>query len=153
MMNEDLIKKLIILIEPIVTKLNYELYHLEFVKESGENYLRVYIDNEAGVKLDDCEKVSRAVSEMLDEVDPIEKSYYLEVSSPGIERELHNDKHFERYLNSYVTIKLSSIFNGSRKYEGKLIGFDSACIKIEDAGKEIDIPREKLHKVKLKVEF
>lgn len=152
-MKEDLIRQLITLIEPIVIKLNYELYHLEFVKEGGENYLRIYIDNENGITLEDCEKVSRTISDMLDEADPIEEGYYLEVSSPGIDRELHNDKHFERYINSDVDIKLSSLFNGSKKYEGTLIGFDSAFIKIECEGKEIAIPREKINKVKLKVEF
>ncbi len=152
-MKENLIKQLITLIEPIVTKLNYELYHLEFVKEGGENYLRIYIDDEKGIGLDDCEKVSRTISDMLDEVDPIEESYYLEVSSPGIDRELHNDKHFERYINSEVEIKLSSLFNGSKKYEGVLIGFNNDSINIENDGKQIDIPREKINKVKLKVEF
>lgn len=152
-MKENLIKQLITLIEPIVTKLNYELYHLEFVKEGGENYLRIYIDNEKGIALDDCEKVSRTISAMLDEVDPIEESYYLEVSSPGMDRELHNDRHLERYINSEVEIKLSSLFDGSKKYEGVLTGFDNDHISIEKDGKQIDIPREKINKVKLKVEF
>ncbi|KAJ51563.1 ribosome maturation factor RimP [Clostridium tetanomorphum] len=153
MNKENLIKELNTLIEPIVNKLNYELYHLEFVKESGENYLRIYIDTEKGIGLEDCEKVSRTISDMLDEVDPIEESYYLEVSSPGIDRELYNDKHLEKNLNSEVSIKLSSLLNGNKKYEGTLKYFDSACIKIESEGKEIVIPREKIQKIKLKVEF
>lgn len=153
MQDTFLMDKLTQLIEPVVLSLEYELYHIEYVKEQGDNYLRVYIDKPEGVSLEDCEKVSRKVSDLLDEVDPITDSYYLEVSSPGIERVLFNEKHFQKYLNNNVIIKLSKSFNGSKKYEGKLLSFDENIISIECENSNISIPRDKINKIILKGEF
>lgn len=153
MNNNALLEKLDTLINPIVTGLEYELYHIEYVKEQGENYLRVYIDKESGISLEDCEKVSRRISEMLDEKDPIEDSYYLEVSSPGIERILYTDEHLSKYTNENVFVKLSKLFNGSKKIEGKLVGFDNEFIKINVNEEEVTIPKEKIKRIILKGEF
>lgn len=153
-MKEDtIIARLFELISPVVEKSNYELYHLELVKENGEKYLRIYIDTTDGISLEDCEKVSRAVSELLDVEDPISDAYYLEVSSPGIERVLYTDKHFEKYVGSEVVFKLKKLFNGSKKYEGRLIAFTDEAISVEADGKEIAIPREYIDFVRLKGEF
>ena len=116
MKNNMLIERLKGLIAPIVNEKGLELYHLEYVKENGENYLRIFIDNTSGISLQDCENVSRAVSDLLDTEDPIEDAYYLEVSSPGIDRALYTEEHLKRYTNSTVIIKLSSLLNGKKIY-------------------------------------
>ncbi|MCY6958257.1 ribosome maturation factor RimP [Clostridium brassicae] len=148
-----LLDKLNGLITPIVEQLGYELYHIEYVKEQGENYLRVYIDKEEGISLEDCEKVSRRLSDMLDEEDPIVDGYYLEVSSPGIERILYTDKHLNRYINNTIMIKLSKLFDGSKKYEGNLVSFDNEIVQIEAEGKLISVPRDRIKRIILKGEF
>lgn len=153
MKNNVLIEKLTQLIEPIVLGLNYELYYLEYIKEQNENYLRVYIERPEGISLEDCEKISRKVSDMLDEVDPIEDTYYLEVSSPGIERVLHNDKHLERYINNDIIIKLSKLVNGKRTHEGKLLTFDDKVVTIEIDNSTLSIEKDKVKKIILKGEF
>ncbi|SHH42648.1 ribosome maturation factor RimP [Clostridium collagenovorans DSM 3089] len=152
-MKEALVCKVVEIVEPIVTNLGYELYHVEFVKEGGEDYLRIYIDNEEGIKLDDCVKVNKAVGEILDIEDPIPDFYYLEISSPGMERELHTDKHLQRYIDYSVSIKLKSLINGKKKLEGTLKSFDSLNLVILNEEGEIVVPREKVLIIKLKGEF
>lgn len=141
MENSILINKLIDLIKPVVLTLGYEFYYIEFVNEEGENYLRVYIDNEKGISLEDCEKVSRKVSELLDEVDPIDCGYYLEVSSPGIFRTLFTDEHLNKYIESNVAINLNELFKGKRKLTGQLISFDKNNIVINNESENITLPR------------
>lgn len=153
MNKEALVEKLLDLVQPIVKETNYELYHLEYVKESGENYLRIYIDSPNGITLDDCEKVSRAVSDMLDIADPIPESYYLEVSSPGIDRILYNDIHLNRYIGNNVTIKLSKLFNGKKLYEGSLLDFNPDYITINFEGNSLDVPRQLIKVISLKGEL
>ncbi|MBU5482782.1 ribosome maturation factor RimP [Clostridium sp. MSJ-11] len=141
------------LIHPIVDRLGYELYYLEYIKENRENYLRVYIDKDEGITLEDCEKVSREISEMMDIEDPISEGYYLELSSPGIERELHNDNHLNKYIDYEVSVKLKSLFNGSKKFDGVLKEFDKDTISIQLEDNLLAIPREKIKTINLKVEF
>lgn len=149
-----MIEKLMELIKPIVENLGYEFYHIELVKENGERYLRIYIDKENGISLDDCEKVSRAVSDLLDDKDPIPYSYYLEVSSPGINRTLYTDEHLKKYVGSMVDIKLKSSLNKVTNYSGKLSGSNEEIIAIIVLdNKEIKIPRKKIKKICLSGEF
>jgi ribosome maturation factor RimP len=150
MKNDTLLQKLRVIIQPIVERNNCELYHLEYVKEGGENFLRIYIDNSNGISLENCEKVSRATSEILDVEDPITDSYYLEVSSPGIERILYNDSHLEKYIGHNVLVNLSSLYDGKKKFEGNLLGFSDVQIEIEYDGNNIAIPKEKISIVSLK---
>jgi len=149
MKNDTLIQKLKKIAGPIVEKNNCELYHLEYVKESGENFLRIYIDNANGISLEDCEKVSRATSEILDVEDPITDSYCLEVSSPGIERILYNDNHLEKYIGQNVLVNLNSLYEGKKKLEGNLLGFSDMQIEIQYDGDNISIPKEKISIVNL----
>lgn len=154
MSKNALIDKLVALVKPIVSGLNYELYHLEFVKEGNENYLRIYIDKETGgISLEDCEKVSRAVSEMLDVEDPIVEAYYLEVSSPGIDRTLYTEEHLQKYVGSKILVKLSGLLDGKKKYEGELIAFNSEELNINSEGHEVSIPRSKVSSVNLRGEL
>lgn len=153
MSKEALLNKLNSLIKPIVEENNCELYYIELARDGGDEYLRVYIDTENGVSMDECIKVSKAVSEMIDIEDPIEYSYYLEVSSPGIERKLYTEEHYNKYTNSEVKIKLKKLHDGRKKYEGTLIGFNEEMFDVESEGKEIHIPREKVSSIRLKGEY
>lgn len=148
-----MLDKLNIIIEPLVTDLGYELYYLEYVKESGENYLRIYIDSENGISLEDCEKVSRKVSATLDESDPIEDPYYLEVSSPGIERGLYTDKHLSKYIGFEIEIKLSKLFEGKKIFKGKLFEFDEEKIVICTNEGNFSIPRQIIKNINLRIEY
>ena len=102
-----------------------ELWDLEFVREGGEYFLRLYIDSPDGVGIDDCEAVSRAIDPMLDEADPIEQSYNLEVSSPGIFRELKTPEHYAASVGMNVRAKLYTAVNGSKELIGTLDSFDA----------------------------
>ncbi|MGN0134860.1 MAG: ribosome maturation factor RimP [Anaerotignum sp.] len=124
--------KVLPLLEPIVEANDLELVDLEFVKEGVNWYLRVYIDKEGGVNIDDCELVSRALEAKLDEADPIEQAYILEVSSPGIDRPLKKEADFVKYQGEIIDVKLYKPQNGSKQYQGKLLGLENGVISIEE---------------------
>ncbi|MBL4934897.1 ribosome maturation factor RimP [Clostridium sp. YIM B02515] len=153
MNKDDLIKRLYQIIEPSIAEEGYELYYLEYVKENGENFLRIYIDNSSGIGLDDCEKVSRRVSDIIDAEDPISDSYYLEVSSPGIDRTLYNDKHLEKNINNSVIVRLNKLYAGKKLFEGKLISFNPKEIIINSDNVDTSIPREIIKIINLKGDF
>ena len=153
MIKDVIIEKLFKLIEPIVEENDFELYHLEYIKEFGENYLRVYIESPKGIGLDDCEKISRPVSDMLDVEDPISESYYLEVSSPGIDRILYNDKHLNRYIGSQVSVKFEKLFEGKKQCEGILADFDSTEVSLTISNENFKIPRDKIKTIRLNEEL
>lgn len=150
MNNDALIEKLISLITPIVIEKNLELYHIEYVKESGENFLRIYIDSPNGITLEDCEKVSRPISDMLDIEEPITDSYYLEVSSPGIERILYTDAHLEKYIDNEVEVKLLKLFEGKKQFEGRLVNYNSEEVIISNENNNLNIPKDKIKTISLK---
>ncbi|MBX4259036.1 ribosome maturation factor RimP [Clostridium estertheticum] len=150
MRNDTLLQKLRKIALPIVEKNNCELYHLEYVKESGENYLRIYIDSSSGISLEDCEKTSRGISEILDVEDPITDSYCLEVSSPGIERILYDDNHLKKYIGQNVLVNLKSLYEGTKKLEGNLVGFSDVQIEIQYDGNNTIIPKENISIISLK---
>ena len=121
------------LCEPIVEGLGLSLWDVRYVKEGAGWYLRVYIDKPGGVDINDCEAVSRAINDPLDELDPIEDSYCLEVCSPGIERELVRDEHFQRFINADVMIKMLRPIEGiGREFDGVLKAYDNGEVTIED---------------------
>jgi ribosome maturation factor RimP len=130
------------LAEPIVKNLNLELWDVEFVKEGASYFLRIFIDSEAGISIDDCEAVSRALDTVLDDADPIDKSYCLEVSSPGIERTLKKDSHFEKYLGKKIKTKLfRPDADGLKEFEGTLKSFENGAVQIETEEKTIIVKR------------
>lgn len=136
------------LVKDPIEKLGYSLYDVEYVKEGPEYYLRIYIDKESGIDLNDCEKVSNEINEILDRADYIKEQYYLEVSSPGIERKLRNDKHLEQNISKNVEIKLfKKDNNGKKEYTGKLKAFNQEEIIIE-TDKEIAIERKNIAQIK-----
>lgn len=159
-------KKLLDLVDevlhPFMEKEGYELYHSEFLKEGKDWFLRLYIEKapaEPGewpglVTTDDCEAVSRYLSRSLDEMDPIEQAYYLEVSSPGMDRLLLKEEHYKRYLGELVDVKLYESINGRKNMTARLYGYNETHLDVVDeAGTVVHLPREKVSKVRLTVVF
>lgn len=141
-------------IEELVTKpitdLGYRVYDVMYVKEGKDNFLRIFIDNDKGISLDDCEKVNDAITDMLDEADLIKDQYFLEISSPGVERNIRKDKHFEESIGKEVNIKLfKPLDNKEKEITGILKNFDKETVKIEtDKNEEITIPRNNISSIK-----
>jgi ribosome maturation factor RimP len=148
-MNKDLISSLWALIEPILEPEGIEMVDLEFKFEAGRWVLRLYIDKPGGVALNDCELVSRQARALLDMEDPIEQSYHLEVSSPGINRVLRKEKDFVLYAGSPVRIKTRKKLNGSRNFQGTLKGVEHSRIILEIDGRRVEIAPEDLEKARL----
>ena len=127
------------LVLPIVEANNFELVDVEYVKEAGTWYLRVYIDKEGGIFINDCELVSRALSEILDKDDPIEDAYILEVSSPGLGRPIKKDKDFQRNLGDEVEIRTYKPINKQKEFVGLLKEYDTDTVTIEYEDGEIQV--------------
>ena len=137
------------LVEPIIENLGYELYDVEYAKEGKNYFLRIFIDNEKGIDLNDCEKVNDAITDILDEENYIKEQYFLEVSSPGIERILRKDKHLEQNIGEKINVKLfKKDENGKKEYLGKLKEFDDFKIVIEQDENEIQIERKNISQIK-----
>lgn len=142
-------KPLVDLIEPIVVGLGYECAGIEYVPHGKHGLLRVYIDSETGILLDDCSKVSHQLSGALDVEDPIPGHYQLEVSSPGLDRRLFTIKHFERFKNNTVYIQLAESVNQRRRITGKLINVKNDTLTIEEDGMQVEIPFRLVEKARL----
>ena len=117
----------------------------------GNWYLRVYIDKEGGVTIDDCEAVSRALEAKLDEADPIEQAYILEVSSPGIDRPLKKDEDFVKYQGEMIDVKLYKAQEGRKQFQGKLLGLADGVVSLEEDGKIFAFERKDIASVRLAV--
>ena len=139
------------LAEPIAKELGLVLWDVRFVKEGINRYLRIIIDREdRAVNIDDCVNMSHAVDGPLDELDPIEQAYSLQVQSPGIERELTRDFHFEKYLGEPIMVKFIHAFNGTREYKGNLLSYDKGDISMElPSGDTIDFNKKETSWIKL----
>lgn len=142
------------IVAPFAKTQGMELVDVEFVKEGPYRYLRVTIDKEEGVSLDDCQLVSQHLNSKLDTIDPIEEQYFLEVTSPGVERQLKKDQDFERFKGREVQLKLYQPFEGQKVINGILLGLvdDNIMIKNEAMG-EVQIPKSKVSVAKLIVDF
>lgn len=142
---------------PIFEELGLELVEIEYVKEGKNWFLRIYIDSDKGIDIEECGLVSERLSEKLDELDPIPHNYYLEVSSPGAERPLKKDKDFEKAIGKNVFIKTYEPIDGEKNFEGTLLEFDGQTLKMEvkikTRVKAIEIPYEKVAKARLAVTF
>ena len=138
---------------PAVAEQGCELWDVEYVREAGQWFLRLYLDKDGGVDILDCEAVSRKVSDLLDEADPIEASYIFEVSSAGAERALKRPSDFERFMGSTITVKLYRPRNGLKEIPGILRGYEEGRVTVE-AGKEtITFEKSEVALVRLRVEF
>ncbi|NLA83506.1 MAG: ribosome maturation factor RimP [Clostridiales bacterium] len=138
---------------PILEKQSCELVDIEYKKEGNHWYLRLYIDKEGGVTLDDCQAVSEQLSDLLDESDPIPHSYILEVSSPGLNRILKKPSNFERFKGSKVDVSLYRAFNGRKKYTGELLGWEGDQLLIQMKNEVLSFSRNDVASVRLTVEF
>ncbi|MBU4438071.1 MAG: ribosome maturation factor RimP [Acetobacterium sp.] len=132
---------------PVVESLGYELADLTFEKRGKDWCLTLFIDSENGISLDDCEKVSRRISELLDEKDPIEQSYFLEVSSPGMDRPLKKEKHYLSNLNKKIAVHLFAPLDGKKNIEGVLKSYSPEELTLElDNGELITLENSKIAK-------
>ena len=139
--------------QPVVESFGCQLWDVEYVREGSERYLRLYIEKEGGVDIDDCEKIHRAMDPILDEKDPIAESYHFEVCSAGLERTLKRPGDFERFMGSAITVKLYRPRNGLKEIPAVLRGYEDGKITVE-AGKEtITFEKSEVALVRLRVEF
>ena len=139
---------------PVVEQAGCSLWDVEYVKEAGEWFLRVYIDKEGGVSIDDCEAVSRPLSDLLDEADPIESSYVFEVGSAGLERQLKRPSDFARFMGSPVLVKTYQNRDGRKEFAGKLAGYEDGAVLLDMGGAEpVRFEKNEVALVRLRVEF
>jgi ribosome maturation factor RimP len=141
------------LLEPVVNALGCELWGLDYVAQGKKSVLRIYIEKEGGVLLEDCEQVSRQISATLDVEDPISSEYTLEVSSPGMDRPLFTLDQFNRYLGETVAIRLRVAFEGRRKFNGVLKGIEDDEIVLEVDNEEYLLPFELIDKANIVPRF
>ena len=139
--------------KPVVEANGCELWDVEYVREGSEYFLRLYLDKEGGVDINDCERISRAMDPILDEKDPISTSYHFEVCSAGLERTLKRPSDFQRFMGSAITVKLYRPRNGMKEIPCVLRGYEEGRITVE-AGKEtITFEKSEVAQVRLRVEF
>lgn len=141
---------------PVINDLGYSVWDIEYVKEGADFFLRFTIDHEDGVDIDDCEKVHRAIDPLLDELDPIEDAYHLEVSSPGVERDIRHDWHYEVLIGEKIELRLYAAvpeYPGKKSFVGILKCFEDGNITLEADGTEYVIPFASVSKAKTVFDF
>lgn len=142
------------LAQPVAEENGCELWDVEYVREAGQWYLRLYLDKEGGVNILDCEAVSRKVSDLLDEADPIESSYMFEVSSAGAERALKRPGDFERFMGSTVLVKTYKPKDGRKEFAGTLAGYEDGAVLLDmGTGAPLRFEKSEIALVRLRVEF
>ncbi|MBO7650184.1 MAG: ribosome maturation factor RimP [Lachnospiraceae bacterium] len=132
------------LILPILNEKQFELVDVEYVKEAGDWYLRAYIDKPGGITIDDCEAVSRKLSDLLDEADFIPDAYILEVSSPGLTRPLKKDRDYDRNIGKPVEIKLFKAVSGRKEITADLVSYDKDTVTVSEDGNEIVLEKKNI---------
>ena len=140
---------LVALLQPVVEGLDYVLWELEFAPGRGNALLRLYIDSADGITVDDCERVSRAVSEVLDAEDPVPGHYTLEVSSPGLDRPLRTPAHFAAYVGEAVFVELAQAIDGQRRFKGRLAAAGEDSIEVDVDGRRHVLPIGAIRKAEL----
>lgn len=136
---------------PVAQSQGLEIWDVEYLREAGQWFLRVYIDKEDGVGIDDCERFSRGLDPILDEADPISESYVFEVSSAGAERELKRPSDFERFIGSKVEVKLYRNVDGRKDYVGELLSYMDGTVAIDVAGKALSFEKDNVAQVRLRI--
>ena len=154
MTNKDILESVEKLVLPLIENHKFEFVEVEFVKEGADWFLRIYIDKPGGIGHDDCQLISNEISPLLDEKDIITEAYFLEISSPGLERPLKTDKDFEKYRGEEVELKLFKPMEGVKKFTGTLKGLIDGFIVISnDKGLEVRFEREKISVIKRVIQF
>ena len=139
---------------PVAAQQGCEIWDVEYVKEAGTWYLRILLDKEGGVDILDCEEISRKVSDLLDEADPIESSYVFEVGSAGLERQLKRPSDFARFMGSPVLVKTYQNRDGRKEFAGKLAGYEDGAVLLDMGGAEpVRFEKNEVALVRLRVEF
>ncbi|CAG7623886.1 ribosome maturation factor RimP [Paenibacillus allorhizosphaerae] len=141
------------LVRPFLDENGFELVDIEYVKEGGNWFLRVYVDKEGGIDIDDCGRVSEFLSARLDEKDPIEAAYFLEVSSPGAERPLKKTQDYHKAVGDHVFITTYEPVDGLKEFEGMLVSFDEETVVVEIGKKKHSIPYAKVAGARLAIKF
>ena len=142
------------LAEPVVREHGCQLWDVEYVREAGQWYLRLYLDKDGGVDILDCEAISRRVSDLLDEADPIESSYVFEVGSAGLERQLKRPADFARFMGSPVLVKTYQSRRGRKEFAGRLAGYEDGAVLLDMGGAEPErFEKNEVALVRLRVEF
>lgn len=152
-MKENYEEKTEKLLEPIVASLGFSVVDVEYVKEGADYYLRAYIDKEGGITVDDCEKVSRSLEEKLDTEDFIPNAYILEVSSPGLGRQLKKEKHYLANIGEKVDVKLYKAIDKVKEFVGILKAYENGRFVFEVDGKEIELEASAISKINLHVDW
>ncbi len=148
---ESLIEELVL---PITNEHNIEIVDVEYVKEAGEYYLKIFIDKDGGVSLNDCEVITRAINPILDEKDPIKENYFLEVSSPGLDRPLKKEKDFIRYAGRDVEVKLYKPINGLKHFEAQLVELvNNKIVKLIVDNEEMEFDKKDIALIRLAIKF
>ena len=146
-------EKVFALARPVVENEGCSLWDVEYLREAGTWYLRIYIDKEGGVSIDDCERISRALDPILDEADPIPESYVFEVGSAGAERELKRPSDFRQFMGHEVEVKLYKPLKGRKTYVGTLAAYEDGAVTISAAGEDLRFSAEDTAQVRLHVSF
>ena len=141
------------LARPVVEACGCTLWDVEYIKEAGSWYLRLYIDKEDGVSINDCEAVSRGVDPLLDEADPIQDPYTFEVSSAGADRPLKKPEHFEAFMGAEVDVKFYKAVNGQKNCTGILAGYNDGNVTLEMGGETVTFDKKEIAFVRLHVSF
>lgn len=148
---EEQVTKIVL---PVVEKHNFELVDVEYIKEGPYWYLRIYIDKPGGITIDDCQVISEEIDPIIDKENFIEQSYFLEVSSPGLERPLKKDKDFERFKGEPVEVKLFAPIDGKKVFEGELVGLiDNKIVIKKDTAETVEFDRDKVSSVRRIIKF
>ena len=149
---DALVNEIYEMVNPIAEELNYDIYHIEYVKENGEFYLRIYIEKDGGITLSDCEALSRRVSDLMDEKDPIKDPYFLEVSSPGLNRTLFTENHYKRFIGREVMVRFTKSIDGKKNVKGilKEVNDDSIVVEAENL---MIIPKDKIKSANIEGEI
>lgn len=157
MKQDEILTEVEKLLDELITSRNLELVDLQFVREGKNNYLRVYIDKEGGIDLEECSIVAEILSEKLDEANIIQSSYYLDVSSPGAERPLKTKEDLQKSVGKYVHVTLNKHIDGANQYTGTLIDFSNDTLTLEyqfkHTKKQVKIPYEEIAKARLAVKL
>ena len=146
-------KEVLALLEPIAEQQGVLVWDIEFKKEGPDYVLRIFLDKEGGISIDDCESVSRALEAVLDEKDPISQAYLLEVSSAGLDRVIKYDFHFEKCMGKKVDVKLFAPIDGSKEFTAVLLRFTGTDVEFLLDGEPRTIPLDKISQLRLTVEF
>ncbi|TVY10619.1 ribosome maturation factor RimP [Paenibacillus cremeus] len=141
------------LVRPFLDENGFELVDIEYVKEGGNWFLRVYVDKEGGIDIDDCGRISEYLSVQLDEKDPIEDAYFLEVSSPGAERPLKKTQDFYKAVGEHVFVTTYEPIDKLKEFEGTLVSYDEQTVVVEIGKKKFTIPADKVASARLAIKF